>query len=120
MDAGTEGPPRVEVRARGLVVTDGPLSRRVRVALRYDPGSEPPAVRFVFPGGSTWTFPRTLLETGLASPTHGGDIDVWPCGRVQTVVEFHSSDGTEVVQFDSSALRRFLRRTYAATTPVSR
>lgn len=113
------GPP-VEVRARGMVVTDGPLSRPVPVALRYDPGTEPGAVRFVLPGGS-WSCPRTLLETGLRAPAHDGDVDVWPCGRVQTVVEFHSPEGTEVVQFDSSALRGFLRRTYAAATaPATR
>ncbi|GGQ03818.1 hypothetical protein GCM10010249_22760 [Streptomyces roseolilacinus] len=121
---GAAGPARsgrlVEVRARGMVVTDGPLSRPVPVALRYDPGAEPGAVRFVLPGGS-WTCPRTLLETGLRAPAHDGDVDVWPCGRVQTVVEFHSPEGTSVVQFDSSALRGFLRRTYtAATAPVTR
>ncbi|OEJ98132.1 adenylate cyclase [Streptomyces thermolilacinus SPC6] len=110
----------MEVRARGLVVTDGPLSRPVPVALRYGPDVAPGCVRFVLPGGS-WTFPRTLLETGLRAPAHDGDVDVWPCGRVQTVVEFHSPEGTAVVvQFDSSALRNFLRRTYATTaTPVT-
>ncbi|WP_175410927.1 SsgA family sporulation/cell division regulator [Streptomyces sp. TRM64462] len=112
---------RVEVRARGLVVTDGPLSRRVPVALRYDPGAEPDGVRFVFPSGTVWSFPRTLLEAGLRAPARRGDVEVWPCGRAQTVVEFHSPEGTDVVQFDSSALTRFLRRTYdAATTPVTR
>ncbi|MFF8385094.1 SsgA family sporulation/cell division regulator [Streptomyces kanasensis] len=112
-------PARVEARARGMVVTDGPLSRPVPVALRYEPGAEPPSVRFVLPAGS-WTFPRTVLERGLRFPAHGDEVDVWPCGRVQTVVEFHSPEGTSVVQFDSSALRSFLRRTYAATTPVTR
>jgi hypothetical protein len=102
-----------------MVVTDGPLSRPVPVALRYEPGAEPPSVRFVLPAGS-WTFPRTVLERGLRFPAHGDEVDVWPCGRVQTVVEFHSEEGTSVVQFDSSALRSFLRRTYAATTPVTR
>ena len=29
-------------------------------------------------------------------------------------MEFHSSEGVEVVQFDSKALIRFLRRTYTA------
>ncbi|MFV2118781.1 SsgA family sporulation/cell division regulator [Streptomyces sp. Act-28] len=103
-----------------MVVTDGPLSRPVPVVLCYDPDAEPRSVRFVLPDGS-WTCPRTLLETGLRAPVHDGDVDVWPCGRVQTVVEFHSSKGTAVIQFDSSALRGFLRRTYpAATAPVTR
>lgn len=39
---------------------------------------------------------------------------MWPCGRVQAVVEFHTDNGVEVVQFDSKALLRFLRRTYTA------
>ncbi|CAL9440487.1 SsgA family sporulation/cell division regulator [Streptomyces sp. enrichment culture] len=118
--AGEDEPRPVEVRARGIVVTDGPLSRPVPVALRYGPDVAPGCVRFVLPGGS-WTFPRTLLESGLRAPAHDGDVDVWPCGRVQTVVEFHSPEGTAVVvQFDSSALRSFLRRTYATTpTPVT-
>lgn len=111
--------PRVEVYARGLIVTDEPLSRSVRVALRYEPDAEPATVRMVFPGGTVWTLPRALLEAGLRSPTRRGDVEVWPCGRVQTVVEHHESGGTAaVVQFDSSALRRFLRHTYAVTTPV--
>ncbi|GAA4915898.1 SsgA family sporulation/cell division regulator [Streptomyces coeruleoprunus] len=118
-DASRAGPPRVEVRARGLVVTDGPLPRPIPVALRYDAGAGPDAVRFAFPGGTVRTCPRGLLERGLRAPVHGGDVDVWPCGRVQTVVEFHSPEGTAVVQFDSSALMRFLRRTYAVTTPVT-
>ncbi|MFG3497900.1 SsgA family sporulation/cell division regulator [Streptomyces sp. NPDC047928] len=110
---------RVEVRARGLLVTDGPFSRRVPVALRYDAGAAPLAVRFVFPGDNAWTFPRALLEAGLRAPVRRGDVEVWPCGRAQAVVEFHSPDGTAVVQFDSSTLLRFLRRTYSVTAPVT-
>ncbi|MEV7278045.1 SsgA family sporulation/cell division regulator [Streptomyces sp. NPDC093111] len=105
----------VEESARGRVVTDAPLSRPVPVVLRYDAGFSPATVRFVFPGDIEWSFPRALLETGLRGPTRRGDIEVWPCGRVQTVVEFHSVDGVAVVQFDTTALTRFLRHTYAAT-----
>ncbi|MEV2203282.1 SsgA family sporulation/cell division regulator [Streptomyces fradiae] len=120
--AGERAAQPVEVRARGLVVTEGPLSRRVQVVLRYGPDVEPGCVRFVLPGGGgSWTFPRAVLERGLRAPSHAGNIDVWPCGRVQTVVEFHSPEGTAVVvQFDASALRGFLRRTYAsASEPVT-
>ncbi|WP_309057971.1 SsgA family sporulation/cell division regulator [Streptomyces sp.] len=103
----------VEDRARGRIVSDAPLSRPVPVALRFDPGSSPATVRFVFPGEVEWAFPRALLEHGLRVPAHRGDVAVWPCGRVQTVVEFHGEDGVAVVQFDTAALVRFLRRTYA-------
>ncbi|MEU6976098.1 SsgA family sporulation/cell division regulator [Streptomyces sp. NPDC046371] len=97
------------------MVTDAPLSRPVPVLLRYDAGFSPATVRFVFPGDIEWSFPRSLLETGLRGPARRGDIEVWPCGRVQTVVEFHGVDGVAVVQFDTTALMRFLRHTYAAT-----
>ncbi|MGX1369438.1 hypothetical protein RKD19_004797 [Streptomyces canus] len=43
---------------------------------------------------------------------------MWPCGRVQAVVEFHSPQGVSVVQFEQKALLRFLRRTYMAAAPV--
>jgi hypothetical protein len=65
-----------------------------------------------------WVFTRELLERGLRGPasTSSGDVQVWPSGRVGTVVELHWPQGVAVVQFDASALTRFLRRTYA---PVS-
>ncbi|MFF1694600.1 SsgA family sporulation/cell division regulator [Streptomyces sp. NPDC058257] len=66
-------------------------------------------------GPHEWTFARELLEQGLRAPTTSGDVRIWPCGRVQTVMEFHSAQGVAVVQFDAPALVRFLRRTYAAT-----
>ncbi|MFJ8310569.1 MULTISPECIES: SsgA family sporulation/cell division regulator [unclassified Streptomyces] len=103
----------VEDHARARIVTDAPLSNPVPVALRYDPADSPGAVCFAFPGGTEWTFPRALLESGLRAPARRGDVEVWPCGRAQTVLEFHSPDGVAVVQFDSSPLVRFLRHTYA-------
>lgn len=106
----------VVVHTKALIVTDGPLSRPVPVALRYEPAGPEPVVRLCFPGGTDWSFPRALLETGLRAPARDGDFGVWPCGRVQTIVEFHAPEGVAVVQFDSSALLRFLRRTYATTT----
>ncbi|MFC7794033.1 SsgA family sporulation/cell division regulator [Streptomyces cinereoruber] len=110
----TASAPAVDDRAKGRIITDAPLSRPVPVALRYDPGYSPATVRFVFPGAVEWSFPRALLETGLRTPTRRGDIGVWPCGRVQTVVEFHTEEGVEVVQFDTAALLRFLRHTYSS------
>ncbi|GGU13660.1 MULTISPECIES: SsgA family sporulation/cell division regulator [Streptomyces] len=109
----------VEDHAKGRIITDAPLSRAVPVALRYDPGAAPATVRFVFPGNIEWSFPRTLLETGMRAPARRGDVGIWPCGRVQTIVEFHTPDGVAVVQFDSTALVRFLRHTYAVTASSS-
>ncbi|MFF4170864.1 SsgA family sporulation/cell division regulator [Streptomyces sp. NPDC001744] len=106
--------PAVDDRAKGRIIGDAPLSRPVPVALRYDPDFSPATVRFVFPGAVEWSFPRALLEKGLRTPVRRGDIGVWPCGRVQTIVEFHTEDGVEVVQFDTAALVRFLRHTYSS------
>ncbi|MCY0945889.1 SsgA family sporulation/cell division regulator [Streptomyces antarcticus] len=132
MSATAENPPAagaatataaaVEERVRARVITDDPLYRTVPAFLRFDP-DEPLAVRIVFPADlspegtdNEWVFPRALLEAGLVTPTGTGDVRVWPCGRVQAVVEFHSPEGVAVVQFDIAVLRRFLRRTYASVT----
>lgn len=106
----------VEQFARAHVVTDSPDDQlAVPAVLRYDPETDPLSVRIGLPGSHEWTFARQLLEQGLRAPTTSGDVHIWPCGRVQTVMEFHSAQGVAVVQFEASALIRFLRRTYAAT-----
>ncbi|MER5546110.1 SsgA family sporulation/cell division regulator [Streptomyces sp. NPDC001118] len=106
----------VEQYARAHIVTDEEDPGAVPVLLRYDPDSDPRSVRvdLPVPGTHEWTFSRTLLERGLRAPAESGAVRVWPCGRVQAVVEFHSDHGVEVVQFESKALLRFLRRTYTA------
>lgn len=107
----------VEQYARAHVVTDSPEDHdTVPVILRYDPDAS--AVRVGLPGPAEWTFPRDLLERGLRTPTTAGPVSIWPCGRVQAVMEFHSAQGVAVMQFDTKALIRFLRRTYTAT-PVA-
>ncbi|MFJ8925207.1 SsgA family sporulation/cell division regulator [Streptomyces sp. NPDC102364] len=106
-------------RAR-LVVAEGQgPERSVNVTLRYE-SADPLALQLVFPAEATlagtdvtWAFARTLLDDGLRLPTGTGDVHVWPCGRARTVVELHAPQGMAVVQFDTSALRRFLLRTYA-------
>ncbi|MEU9730556.1 SsgA family sporulation/cell division regulator [Streptomyces sp. NPDC048002] len=114
----------VEQYARAHIVTDTDVLIQedrdaVPVVLRYDPELDPRSVRFGLPGAHEWTFDRDLLEQGLRAPAGSGEVRVWPCGRVQAVVEFHSAQGVSVVQFDSKALLRFLRRTYiAAADPV--
>ena len=113
----------VEQYARAHIVTDEDVDRldadAVPVVLRYDPDSDPRAVRIGLPGPHEWTFDRALLEQGLRSPAGSGEVRVWPCGRVQAVVEFHSEQGVSVVQFETKTIMRFLRRTYMATTPVA-
>ncbi|WP_329121486.1 SsgA family sporulation/cell division regulator [Streptomyces sp. NBC_01465] len=104
--------PSVEEHTRGQIVSDAIGNRSVPVALRYDPVISPDDIHVVFPGGSDWVFARDLLVTGLRTPVRSGDVGVWPCGRVQAVLEFHSAKGAALVQFDSRALIRFLRRTY--------
>ncbi|WP_217177894.1 SsgA family sporulation/cell division regulator [Streptomyces sp. AC495_CC817] len=109
----------VEQYARAHVVTDSPEDRdTVPVVLRYDPDIDASAVRVRLPGPDEWAFPRELLERGLRTPTTAGPVSIWPCGRVQAVMEFHSAKGVAVMQFDTKALIRFLRRTYTAT-PVA-
>ncbi|WP_460066541.1 SsgA family sporulation/cell division regulator [Streptomyces sp. YKOK-I1] len=114
----------VEQYARAHIVTDADLVEEERdavpVVLRYDPEDDPRTVRVGLPDRHEWTFERTLLEQGLRAPAGTGEVRVWPLGRVQAVVEFHSSQGVSVVQFDSQALLRFLRRTYMAGEPVRR
>jgi hypothetical protein len=112
--------PAIEDHASARIVTDAPQYRPVRVSLCYDPADDPQAVCFAFPSGHEWTFPRELLEKGLRRPARRGDVEVWPCGRVQAVVEFHTSEGVAVVQFESKSLVRFLRHTYEAAAPAVR
>ncbi|MGW1956239.1 SsgA family sporulation/cell division regulator [Streptomyces sp. NPDC001920] len=116
----------VEQYARAHIVTDADILAEeqdaVPVILRYDPDTDPRSVRIRLPGREAheYTFSRSLLEQGLRAPVGSGEIRVWPCGRVQAVVEFHSAQGVSVVQFESKTLMRFLRRTYLAAAPVAR
>ncbi|GGQ68377.1 SsgA family sporulation/cell division regulator [Streptomyces asoensis] len=113
MDVTLEQP----VRARLITSEDQELP--VPATLRYD-SADPFAVHVDFPpevslaGESvTWTFARALLEQGVDGPAGSGDVHIWPCGPVRTVVEFHSPLGLALLQFDTGALRRFLLRSYA-------
>ncbi|MER5198466.1 SsgA family sporulation/cell division regulator [Streptomyces sp. NPDC002755] len=105
------------VRARLITAEDQELP--VPATLRYV-SSDPFAVHVDFPPevslageAVTWTFGRTLLEQGVSGPAGSGDVHIWPCGPVRTVVEFHSPLGLALLQFDTDALRRFLLRSYA-------
>ncbi|MEU3509023.1 SsgA family sporulation/cell division regulator [Streptomyces longwoodensis] len=108
----------VEQYARAHILTDadrlGVDLGAVPVVLRYDPDADPRSVRVGLPGPHEWTLSRTLLEQGLSAPVGSGPVRVWPCGRVQAIVEFHSAQGVSVVQFETKTLTRFLRRTHTA------
>ncbi|MCX4847451.1 SsgA family sporulation/cell division regulator [Streptomyces sp. NBC_00893] len=105
-------PPVIQEQADAWLVNDTPDLPAVPVDLLYDADKDPRTVRIAFPGGADWAFGRDLLEGGLRAPTERDGIRVWPCGRTQLVVENHSADGVEVVQFDSAPLIRFLHRTH--------
>ncbi|MGW8064650.1 SsgA family sporulation/cell division regulator [Streptomyces ziwulingensis] len=121
----------VEEYARAHILTDADLPDEddggaTPVVLRYDPDHDPRSVCVALPargrgpGPREWTFSRALLEQGLRAPAGTGEVRVWPCGRVQAVVELHSSQGCSVVQFETRTLTRFLRRTRtAAAQPVA-
>ncbi|MBT2399752.1 SsgA family sporulation/cell division regulator [Streptomyces sp. ISL-100] len=118
--------PAIEDHARACLITDGPQRHAVPVALRYDPEEDPLAVHLIFPpdvspdgAENEWVFDRSLLEGGMSRPTEteSGDVRVWPCGRVQAVMELRSPQGMAVIQFDRTPLLRFLRRTHAVEEP---
>ncbi|AVH58209.1 MULTISPECIES: SsgA family sporulation/cell division regulator [Streptomyces] len=114
----------VEQYARAHIVTDTADTfddehRSVPVALRYDPEDDPRLVHITLPGPHEWVFARELLEQGLRVPASSGGVRIWPCGRVQAVLEFHSAQSVAVVQLDAKPLIRFLRSTYKAATPVA-
>ncbi|AZP15735.1 SsgA family sporulation/cell division regulator [Streptomyces aquilus] len=109
----------IEQPAQGRLVTADEQELPVAATFRYT-AADPLAVHIDFPpeislDGDvvTWTFGRALLEAGLRGPAGSGDVHLWPCGRARTVVELHSPYGLALLQFDTSALRRFLLRTYA-------
>ena len=109
----------LEQPARALLVTAEDREVPVPASLRYS-SDDPLAVHLDFPADIslsgamvTWTFSRDLLEEGVLTPAGTGDVHIWPCGRSRTVVELHSPYGMALLQFDTSALRRFLLRSYA-------
>ncbi|MFJ3307059.1 SsgA family sporulation/cell division regulator [Streptomyces sp. NPDC086549] len=109
-----------EQLTRASLVTPEDREVPVPATLRYT-SEDPLAVFIDFPPESTldgasvtWTFARSLLDEGLSAPAGRGDVHIWPCGRTRTVLEFHSPYGIALLQFDTSALRCFLLRAYAA------
>lgn len=109
--------PVIKEHARARLVTDARDLPVVPVELRYDTATAtaPDMIQVAFPGGAQWAVPRDLLERGLRAPVEQDGLRIWPCGRVQLVVERHTADGVEVVQFDCAPLIRFLRRAHSRT-----
>ncbi|MDT0412584.1 MULTISPECIES: SsgA family sporulation/cell division regulator [Streptomyces] len=109
----------IEQYVRVRVCASGPdETETLPVLLRYDPATDPTRVGLGFPGtegAHDHVFARALLEEGLRSPAETAALRIWPCGRAQTVLELRRAAGLLLVlQFDSSDLIRFLRRTYTA------
>lgn len=109
------------VGARLLTADEEELA--VTLTLRYT-SADPFAVHFVFPAWIsldgeevTWTFARGLLEEGLDSQAGLGNVRVRPNGPAVTAVEFRAAEGMALLLFDTTALHRFLRRSYAVTEP---
>jgi len=109
----------LEQPARGRLITADEQELPVPATFRYT-SEDPLAVHLDFPPDVSldgtevsWTFARALLEDGLRGPAGDGDVHLWPCGRGRTVLELHSPFGMALLQFDTSALQRFLLRTYA-------
>ncbi len=105
--------------ARARLITPDYQEVAVRATLRYT-AADPYAVHIDFPGSAslddasvTWAFARALLDEGLSGPAGIGDVHIWPCGRARTVVELNSPHGLAMIHFETAALRRFLRRSYA-------
>ncbi|MFF2077744.1 SsgA family sporulation/cell division regulator [Kitasatospora sp. NPDC058162] len=113
----------VEETVQARLILSPHRSARLRVVLSYLP-EDPFAVRMAFPaefslddvvddrGGEdiVWVFARQLLSSGLELPAGAGDVHVRPALGRRTMVELRAPEGTALLQFDSTDLRRFLWR----------
>ncbi|MFI0981332.1 SsgA family sporulation/cell division regulator [Streptomyces sp. NPDC021093] len=118
-NATSEALTAIEMELRAGLITDAPAPVCLPVTLRHDPARDARAVSVVLPSPGpspdrqVWTFPRALLEAGLRAPAEQHDVRIWPCGRVQAVLELQAPQGVVLLQLDCAPLVRFLRRTYA-------
>ncbi|MFI6156641.1 SsgA family sporulation/cell division regulator [Kitasatospora sp. NPDC051170] len=114
----------VEETAQARLILSPQRSARLHVLLTYLP-EDPLAVRMAFPaefsldGDATggpgaedivWVFARQLLASGLELPSGAGDVHVRPAVGRRTLVELRAPEGTALIQFDTTDLRRFLWR----------
>ncbi|MGV9269701.1 SsgA family sporulation/cell division regulator [Kitasatospora sp. NPDC003701] len=133
----------VEETVQARLILSTHRSARLRVTLAYRP-EDPLAVRMGFPaefsldepaegpgrndgrddsrdaGGPEagpdieWVFARQLLTAGLELAAGVGDVHIRPAAGRRTMVELRAPEGTALVQFDTSDLRRFLWRSRLA------
>jgi hypothetical protein len=108
----------IDQAVQARLIASTPEAREIPACLRYE-RDDPFAVRISFPPTASldgseveWTFGRELLAAGLRGPAGSGDVQMWPCGPLRTVLEFHTPEGTAMVQFLTTDLMRFLDRSY--------
>ncbi|MFJ8475453.1 SsgA family sporulation/cell division regulator [Kitasatospora sp. NPDC094011] len=113
----------VEETVQARLILSPHRSVRLRVVLSYLL-EDPFAVRMAFPAEFSlddapdgpgaedivWVFARQLLSSGLELPAGAGDVHVRPALGRRTMVELRAPEGTALLQFDSTDLRRFLWR----------
>lgn len=105
------------------LVIAGAMPLPVRAGLRYDV-LDPYAVQVSFHTGAAgdgevveWTFARSLLSEGVATPSGDGDVQVWPStsGRLPVVcLSLSSPSGKALFEVPLPELVEFLAQTYAA------
>lgn len=113
----------LEQPARARLITADCQELSIPATLRYT-AADPLAAHIDFPAAGsldgepvTWTFARSLLEEGLGTAAGIGDVHIWRCGPVHTVVELHSQQGAAVIRFETAALHHFLLRSYDVVEP---
>ncbi|MFF1902582.1 SsgA family sporulation/cell division regulator [Kitasatospora sp. NPDC058218] len=124
----------VEETVQARLILSTHRSARLRVTLAYRP-EDPLAVRMGFPAEFSldepadgpvpvpgrdagpdieWVFARQLLTAGLELAAGVGDVHVRPAAGRRTMVELRAPEGTALVRFDTTDLRRFLWRSRLA------
>ncbi|MEV7599396.1 SsgA family sporulation/cell division regulator [Kitasatospora sp. NPDC089797] len=113
----------VEETVQARLILSPHRSVRLRTVLSYLP-EDPFAIRMAFPAEFSlddaadgqgaedivWVFARQLLSSGLELAAGAGDVHVRPALGRRTMVELRAPEGTALLQFDSTDLRRFLWR----------
>ncbi|MFI9271916.1 SsgA family sporulation/cell division regulator [Kitasatospora sp. NPDC052896] len=123
--------PNIEKVVNGRLVITTQRLATVPVTWRYDK-TDPLAVSMVFSADTTdpveapeddpacrceivWTFSRELFAAGLDIASGIGDVRIRPTMGEFVIIELRSrDDGTAVLVFERSELRRFLWASYQA------
>ena len=112
---------RADLQLRLVVAGSVPLP--VRAGLHYDV-VDPYALQVGFHTGAAgdgdvveWTFARSLLSEGIATPTGDGDVQVWPSssgGSPVVCLSLSSPSGKALFEVPLAELVEFLGQTYEA------